>query len=88
MSAINRLEELLEKLREQSHRFRDACQTNEATRFEAVAGQLGDVERSCANPAVAKELEAMLLQEEAETSAMCEKVEALIQLCRRVGSHP
>ncbi len=82
MSAIERLEGLLERLREQSHRFRDAWQAGEATRVEAIAGSLGEAARGCANPVIAKELEAMLLQEEAETSAMCEKVEALIQLCR------
>jgi hypothetical protein len=83
ITAVQRLEALLGKLREQSHRFRDGWQAGEASRVDAIAGQVGEVARGGANPVIAKELEAMLLQEEAETSAMCEKVEALIQLCRR-----
>jgi hypothetical protein len=82
-SAIRRLEELLGKLRENSRRFRDEWQAGETTRVEAIAGQVSEAARREANPVIATELEAMLLQEEAETSAMCEKVEALIQLCRR-----
>ena len=85
-SAIRRLEELLGKLQEHSARFRHTWHAGEATRRELFAGQIGALANGCSDVTMresAEELEAMLLQEEAATSAMCEKVEALIQLCRR-----
>ncbi len=86
-----RIDEILEALRAHGERLRETWQQGEAGRLALLAGELrvlaGDSD-DAAMVRSAAELEAMLLAEEAETSAMCEKVESLIQLCRgAMGQH-
>ncbi len=82
------MENLLDQLQVQTRRVRDTWQAGEAARLRILAGQLGSVASGAGHGIVSRlaaELEAVLLAEEAEASAMCEKIEALIQQCRQAA---
>ncbi|MHC4218935.1 MAG: hypothetical protein ACYSU7_10830 [Planctomycetota bacterium] len=83
-----RLDNLLEALRVQTRQVRDTWQAGEAARLRVLAGQLASLADGAGNGAIsrsAEELEAVLLAEEAEASAMCEKIEALILQCKQAA---
>ena len=84
-----RMENLLDQLQLQTRRVRDTWQAGEAARLRILAGQLAAMAEGNGHDVIsdsAAELEAVLLAEEAEASALCEKIEALIQQCRQAAS--
>ena len=87
--SIEHVEDLLAELERRVGKVRDAWQSGEAAQARAIAGELLNMTRASSRDDVSRsaaEIEQMLLAEEAEASALCEKVEALIALCRRVGT--
>lgn len=83
-----RMENLLDQLRARTRLVHDTWQAGEAARLRMLAGQLADLAEGTGNSAIvesAAELEGVLLAEEAEASAICERVEALIQQCRKAA---
>ena len=88
-SPRRQIENLLDQLQAQTRRLRDMWDAGEASRLRLLAGQLATAAQGEGNAAVsgsAAELEAMLLAEEAEAAAMCERVEALIGQCRKAAA--
>ena len=84
-----RMENLLDQLQVQTRRVRDTWQAGEAARLRILAGQLAALADDSGHDVIshsAAELEAVLLAEEAEASALCEKIEALIQQCREAAA--
>jgi hypothetical protein len=84
-----RMENLLDQLQVQTRRVRDTWQAGEAARLRVLAGQLAALADGSGHDVIstsAAELEAVLLAEEAEATALCEKIEALIQQCRRAAT--
>jgi hypothetical protein len=82
------MENLLEQLQVQTTRVRDTWQAGEAARLRVLAGQLASLAEGAGHSVISRtaaELEAVLLAEEAEASAMCEKIEALIQQCKQAA---
>ncbi|MHC4099470.1 MAG: hypothetical protein ACYTFF_20885 [Planctomycetota bacterium] len=87
-SPDRRMENLLDQLQVQTRRVRDTWQAGEATRLRILAGQLASLAEGAGHSVISRsagELEAVLLAEEAEASAMCEKIEALIQQCKQAA---
>ena len=88
-SPRRQIENLLDQLQAQTRRLRDMWEAGEASRLRLLAGQLASVAEGQGDAAVsdsAAELEAMLVAEEAEASAMCERVEELIGQCRKAAT--
>ena len=88
LSPNRRMENLLEQLQVQTGRVRDTWQAGEAARLRVLAGQLAALAEGAGHSAIsqsAAELESVLLAEEAEASAMCEKIEALIEQCKQAA---
>ncbi len=86
-AVMQRLENLLGQLQGHSSDIHDLWQAGEAAQLKLLAGQLKDL--TCESDLrlireMADELDSLLLGEEAEASALCEKIEALIHLCRTV----
>jgi len=84
------MENLLEQLQVQTGRVRDTWQAGEASRLRVLAGQLASLAEGAGHSAIiqsAAELEAVLIAEEAEASAMCEKIEALIEQCKQAAGN-
>jgi hypothetical protein len=82
------MENLLDQLQLQTRRVRDTWQAGEAARLRVLAGQLAALAEGSGHGVIgrtAAELEAVLLAEEAEASALCERIEALIQQCRQAA---
>jgi hypothetical protein len=82
------MENLLDQLQVQTKRVRDTWQAGEAARLRILAGQLAALAEGSGHSVIsssATELEAVLLAEEAEASALCERIEALIQQCRQAA---
>src|SRR5262245_12699149 len=89
LSPRRQIENLLDQLQAQTRRLRDMWDAGEASRLRMLAGQLASAAQGEGNDAIsgsAAELEAMLLAEEAEAAAMCERVEALIGQCRKAAT--
>ena len=90
-SPRRQIENLLDQLLAQTRRLRDTWEAGEASRLRLLAGQLASLAQGQGNATIgdaAAELEALLLAEEAEASAMCERVEALIGQCRKAATAP
>ncbi len=84
---MQRLENLLGQLQGHSSNIHDLWQAGEAAQLKLLSGQLRDL--TCESDhrlirEMADQLDSLLLGEEAEASALCEKIEALIHLCRTV----
>lgn len=82
------LEKLLGELQEHTRNIGDSWQSGESARLRMLAGQLASLAAGSGNAAVselAAELESMLIAEEAEASAICERVESLIQQCKKAA---
>jgi hypothetical protein len=85
-SPRRQIENLLDQLQAQTRRLRDLWDAREASQLRILAGQLSQAaEGDAAISGSAAEIEAMLLAEEAEAAAMCERVEALIGQCRKAA---
>ena len=80
-----RIESLLDQLLAQTKSVGDSWREGEASRLRMLAGQLSAVADGSGESSIcewAEELETLLLAEDAEVSATCEKIEALILQCR------
>jgi hypothetical protein len=90
LSPDRRMENLLDQLQAQTRRVRETWQAGEAARLRVLAGQLASLAEGAGHSAISRsaaELEAVLLAEEAEASAMCEKIEALIEQCKQAAGN-
>jgi hypothetical protein len=79
------IERLIEELGRHGAHLRGAWKGGEAGRLAELLGRVrepGRHDESKAIRTIGAELDAMLLAQEAETSAVCEKIEALIRICR------
>src|SRR5262245_29790022 len=88
-SPRRQIENLLDQLQAQTRRLRAIWEAGEAARLRSLAGELATAADGQGNSAIsdsAAQLEAMLVAEEAEASAMCERVEALIGQCRKAAT--
>ncbi len=82
------VEHLLEELQTWVGLIGESSQIGQTTRLGLLAGELKVLAAESGQAAVheaAAEIEAVLLAEEAQTSAMCEKVEALILQCKQAA---
>ena len=89
LSPGRRIENLLEQLQAQTHAVRDTWKAGESARLRILAAQLTSVVEGKSNAKFsefADELEQVLLAEEAEASAICERIEELIQQCKKAAS--
>ena len=89
VSASKQMENLLDQLHTQTRLIRDAWHAGETARLRILAGQLSSLADGSDNETVsemAAELEAVLLAEEAEATAMCERIEALILQCKKAAT--
>ncbi len=89
LSPARQLENLLEQLERRTRFVRETWHAGEASRLKMLAGQLASLAEGSGNAAIcesAAELESLLLAEEAEASAICERVEALILQCKKAAS--
>ena len=88
-SPRRQIENLLDQLQAQTKRLRDTWEAGEGSRLRLLVGQLASLTQGQGSAVIshsAAELEALLLAEEAEASAMCERVEALIGQCRKAAT--
>ena len=86
--SLAQLEKLLDELRGHTRTIRDSWHSGEAARLKMLAGRLTEMAAGSGDRVVtemASELESVLLAEEAEASAMCERVEELIRQCKRAA---
>ena len=89
MSPGRRIENLLDQLQLQTKRVRDTWEAGEAARLRILAGELASLADGSGHATISEsagELEAMLIAEEAEASAMCERIEALIHRCKQAAA--
>lgn len=90
-SVSTRIENLLDQLHAQTKAVGDSWREGEASRLRLLAGQLSamtggsDGSGEASIREWAQELEMLLLAEDAEVSATCEKIEALILQCRNAA---
>jgi hypothetical protein len=83
------IEILLEKLQEQTSSLGDIWHAGEADQLRNLAGQLAALARAPSGAQIreyAMELESLLMAEEAEASAICERIEYLILQCKKAAS--
>ena len=83
-----RIENLLDQLLAQTKSVGDAWREGEASRLRLLAGQLAAMADGSGRSSLgewAQELNTLLLAEDAEVSATCEKIEALILQCREAS---
>ena len=84
-SVSAQIENLLEKLLAQVNSVGNSWREGEASRLRVLVGQLGAMADGSGTSSIceaAGDLDALLLAEDAEVSATCEKIEALILQCR------
>ena len=90
LSPDRRIANLLDQLQVQTRQVRETWQAGEAASLCVLAGQLASLADDAGRSAISRsawELEADLLAEEAEASAICEKIEALIEQCKRAAGN-
>ncbi len=84
-SVSTQIENLLDQLHAQTKSVGDCWRQGEASRLRLLAGQLASMAHGSGGSSItewAEELQTLLLAEDAEVSATCEKIEALILQCR------
>jgi hypothetical protein len=87
--AVDPWERLLEALESHAGSMRESWPAGDEAGLLALAGRLVSLAERSGDAdlgASAADLEAMLVAQEAEASALCERVEALIQQCRRAAA--
>ena len=80
------IDDLLAALQSHTKSIGETWHAGEAARLRILAGQLAALAEGSGNPGIcepAAEIEAVLYAEEAEASAVCEKIEALILQCKK-----
>lgn len=83
-----RIENLLDQLRAQTRSLGETWHAGEDDRLRNLAGQLAALAEGSSNAGIrdhAAELEQLLLAEESEASAICERIEYLIQQCKKAA---
>ena len=91
VDSLERLEGLLGELEDRTKAIRENWQSGEEARLSLLAGRLKALAPGCGDALIGRsvaDLEALLLAEEAEASAICDKLEALILQCRNAGRSP
>ena len=87
--SASQIEILLGKLQEQTSSLGDIWHAGEADQLRNLAGQLSALARAPSGAEIreyAMELESLLMAEEAEASAICERIEYLILQCKKAAS--
>ena len=88
-SPSTQIENLLDQLHAQTRSIGEIWQAGEAARLRSLAGQLAALADEANTGTIhdyATQLEALLLGEEAEASAICERIEYLILQCKKAAS--
>ena len=83
------IENLLDQLHAQTRSIGEVWHAGEADRLRNLAGQLAALADGSSSSAIrdyTTELEALLLAEESEASAICERIEYLILQCKKAAS--
>lgn len=87
--STSQIEILLEKLQEQTSSLGEIWHAGEADQLRNLAGQLAALASASSGPDIreyAMQLESLLMAEEAEASAICERIEYLILQCKKAAS--
>lgn len=87
--STSQIEILLEKLQEQTSSLGEIWHAGEADQLRNLAGQLAALANASSGPDIreyAMQLESLLMAEEAEASAICERIEYLILQCKKAAS--
>ncbi len=88
LSAASQIENLLEKLQVQTKSLGEIWHAGEADHLRNLAGQLAALAGTSSGADIreyAMELESLLMAEEAEASAICERIEYLILQCKKAA---
>ncbi len=88
-SPASQIENLLDQLHEQTRSLGEIWHAGEADHLRNLAGQLTALAGASSGADIreyAMELESLLMAEEAETSAICERIEYLILQCKNAAS--
>ncbi len=88
-SPSTQIENLLDQLHAQTRSLGEIWHAGEADRLRSLAGQLTALADESARATIhqyASELESLLLGEEAEASAICERIEYLILQCKKAAA--
>ncbi len=83
------IERLLEKLQAQTRSLGEIWYAGEADQLRNLAGQLAALAGASSSADIreyAMELEALLMGEQAEASAICERIEYLILECKKAAA--
>ena len=89
VSPGSQIENLLVQLQTQTRSIGEAWHASETARLRVLAGQLSALAEGSGNQSIcesAAEIEAVLRAEEAEASAVCERIEALILQCKKAAT--
>jgi len=87
----HQIETLLDQLHTQTRSIGEVWHAGETARLRVLAGQLSALAEGSGNQGIcesAAEIEAVLHAEEAEASAVCERIEALILECKKAAGTP
>ena len=85
----SQIENLLDQLHAQTRSLGDIWHAGEADHLRNLAGQLAALAGTSSGADIreyAMELESLLMAEEAETSAICERIEYLILQCKKAAA--
>ena len=85
----SQIENLLDQIHAQTRSLGEIWHAGEADQLRNLAGQLAALAGSSSSAGIreyAMELESLLLGEEAETSAICERIEHLILECKKAAA--
>ncbi len=85
----SQIENLLDQLHAQTRSLGEIWHAGEADHLRSLAGQLAALAGAARGPEIreyAMELESLLMAEEAETSAICERIEYLILECKKAAA--
>ncbi len=88
-SPRSEIENILDQLHAQTKSLGEIWHAGEADHLRNLAGQLAALAGSSSSAAIreyAMELEALLMGEEAEASAICERIEYLILECKKAAA--
>jgi len=91
LSPTSQIDTLLDQLHTQTRSIGEAWHAGETARLRILAGQLSALAEGSGNQGIcesAAEIEAVLHAEEAEASAVCERIEALILECKKAAGTP
>ncbi len=86
LSSSLQIEKLLDQLHAQTKSIGETWRAGETARLRILAGKLAQLAEGSGKHGIcesAAEIEAVLHAEEAEASAVCERIEALILQCKK-----